>query len=50
MYISQISDFGMARDVTDNNFYVASGGKVPAKWTAPEVRTYILVLSILDDV
>ena len=27
----------MARDVTDDNFYVASGGKVPAKWTAPEV-------------
>ena len=30
----------MARDVTDDNFYVASsGGKVPAKWTAPEVAT-----------
>ena len=29
----------MARDVTNDNFYVASGGKVPAKWTAPEVTT-----------
>ena len=37
--LQQISDFGMARDVTDENFYVASGGKVPAKWTAPEVAT-----------
>ena len=27
----------MARDVTDDNFYVVSGGKIPAKWTAPEV-------------
>jgi len=31
----------MARDVADDNFYVASGGKVPAKWTAPEVHTYM---------
>ena len=32
----------MARDITDDNFYVASGGKVPVKWTAPEVYiTYV---------
>ena len=32
----------MARDITDDNFYVASGGKVPVKWTAPEVFiTYV---------
>jgi len=33
----QIADFGMARDVSDETYYVSSGGKIPAKWTAPEV-------------
>ena len=32
----QIADFGMARDVTDDNYYT-SGGKVPVMWTPPEV-------------
>ena len=36
----QISDFGMSRDVEDENYYVSSGGKVPVKWTAPEVHHY----------
>ena len=35
----QIADFGMARDVTDDIYYVASGGKIPVKWTAPEVAS-----------
>ena len=30
----------MARDVTDDTYYVASGGKIPVKWTAPEVTSY----------
>ena len=30
----------MARDVTDDTYYVSSGGKVPVKWTAPEVTIY----------
>ena len=34
----QIADFGMARDVTDDIYYVSTGGKIPVKWTAPEVR------------
>ena len=33
----QIADFGMARDITDANYYVTKGGKIPAKWTPPEV-------------
>ena len=33
----QISDFGMARDLEENNYYISRGGKVPVKWTAPEV-------------
>ena len=35
--ILQIADFGMARDVADDTYYFTSGGKVPLKWTAPEV-------------
>ena len=34
----KIADFGMARDVVDDTFYTASGGKVPVKWTALEVH------------
>ena len=33
----QIADFGMARDVGDDVYYITTGGKVPVKWTAPEV-------------
>ena len=38
MYV-QIADFGMSRDLIDENYYITSGGKIPVKWTAPEVRT-----------
>ena len=34
---TQIADFGMARDVADDNYYVTTGGKIPLKWTSPEV-------------
>ena len=35
----QISDFGMSRDLEDENYYVSHGtGKIPVKWTAPEVN------------
>ena len=27
----------MARDVADDNYYVTTGGKIPLKWTSPEV-------------
>ena len=33
----QIADFGMARDVATILYYITSGGKIPVKWTAPEV-------------
>ncbi len=36
----QIADFGMSRDLADTNYYVAHGGKIPVKWTAPEVCLY----------
>ena len=27
----------MARDVADDTYYKVTGGKIPVKWTAPEV-------------
>ena len=27
----------MSRDLEDENYYISHGGKVPVKWTAPEV-------------
>ena len=30
----------MARDVTDDIYYITKGGKIPVKWTAPEVNKY----------
>ena len=38
---TQIADFGMSRDLIDENYYVTSGGKIPLKWTAPEVGTLL---------
>ena len=35
---TQISDFGMSRDLEEGTYYVSHGGKIPVKWTAPEVR------------
>ena len=35
----QISDFGMSRNLMDENYYISHGGKIPVKWTAPEVWT-----------
>ena len=33
----------MSRDLTStsNNYYITSGGKIPVKWTAPEVRIHM---------
>ena len=41
--ILQIADFGMARDVSDDTYYITSGGKIPVKWTAPEVWIFYIV-------
>ena len=32
----------MSRDLIDHNYYITSGGKIPVKWTAPEVATISL--------
>ena len=39
--IFQIADFGMSRDLMDGSYYTSHGGKIPVKWTAPEVRQLI---------
>ncbi len=35
----QIANFGMSRELMDEDCYISYGGKIPVKWTAPEVRT-----------
>ena len=37
----QIADFGMSRELMDEDYYVSHGGKVPIRWTAPEVCVYV---------
>ena len=36
--VFQIADFGMSRDLMEDDYYKSSGGKIPIKWTAPEVN------------
>ena len=33
----QIADFGMSRDLMNENYYTSHDGIIPVKWTAPEV-------------
>ena len=33
---TQIADFGMSRDLADEDIYVSHGGVIPVRWTAPE--------------
>ena len=33
----KIADFGMSRDLENENYYTSRGGMVPMKWTAIEV-------------
>ena len=36
----QIADFGLSRDLQNEDYYVSHGGKIPVKWTAPEALNY----------
>ena len=40
----------MARDLMDDTYYTAKtkGGKIPVKWTAPEVHPYTLGSYLCD--
>ena len=40
IFNTQIADFGMSRDLVDENYYISHGGKIPVKWTAPEAIHY----------
>ena len=46
--MSQIGDFGLARDLMDDTYYTSKGGQVPIKWTAPEVsQSFFLFCNIV---
>lgn len=32
----------MSRDLVESDYYTSSGGRIPVKWTAPEVESFIL--------
>ena len=36
----QVADFGMSKDLADEDYYLSHGGKIPVKWTAPEALLY----------
>ncbi|KAL5486806.1 hypothetical protein EMCRGX_G019336 [Ephydatia muelleri] len=38
--ICKIADFGLSRNLEDENYYISKGGMVPVKWTAPEAILY----------
>ena len=41
MCVLQIIDFGLSRDLEDENYYVSrKGAMIPVKWTAPEALNY----------
>ena len=40
-FSNQVADFGMSRDLADENYYISQGrDKIPVKWTAPEAIHY----------
>ena len=44
----QIADFGMSRELLDENYYVSHGGKIPIRWTAPEASLLLINTTILN--
>ena len=36
---AKVADFGLSRDSEDAEYYVASGGKAPIRWTSVEALT-----------
>ena len=37
----------MSRDLLDENYYITSGGKIPVKWTAPEVQYHNYLIAVV---
>ena len=46
MLILQIADFGMSRNLSDCDYYLSHGGKIPIRWTAPEVASLALFVTV----
>ena len=46
----QIGDFGLSRDLMDDNYYVSHGGKVPIKWTSPEVTIKLNIMVVIQSI
>ncbi|XP_065839338.1 uncharacterized protein [Oscarella lobularis] len=38
--VCKIADFGLSRDLADDNYYVTKGGQIPFRWTAPEAINF----------
>ncbi|KAL5491587.1 hypothetical protein EMCRGX_G016901 [Ephydatia muelleri] len=38
--VCKIADFGLSRNLDEENYYFCHGGMVPVKWTAPEAVCY----------
>ncbi|XP_065839053.1 ephrin type-A receptor 2-like isoform X1 [Oscarella lobularis] len=38
--VCKIADFGLSRDLADDNYYVTKGGQIPFRWTAPEAVSF----------
>ncbi|XP_062503039.1 ephrin type-A receptor 4a-like isoform X2 [Corticium candelabrum] len=39
-FTCKIGDFGLSRDLSDSEYYITNGGKIPIRWTAPEAVMY----------
>lgn len=46
LQLLQIGDFGMARDLISDDYYKSKGGKIPIKWTAPEVKNLTILIIV----
>lgn len=47
-FVVKVTDFGMSRNTLENNYYNASSGTVPVRWTAPEALQRAVYTSASD--
>ncbi|XP_065899418.1 ephrin type-A receptor 8-like [Dysidea avara] len=38
--VCKIADFGLARDLDEENYYISQGGRIPVRWMPPEAVLY----------
>ena len=43
LFCVQIAEFGMSRELQDENNYISHAEKIPIKWTAPEVSKLLIL-------